>query len=611
MNHMYKKQLLLFFIFFVFTFCIYLSTLSDNLSYQSDYIQIPISVEKLTDATVRPLFHVLWYPLCKAVYAQFIRFGHTGRSVRPVEILNILFASTGSALFAVILFDITGNIIISISLAMLLSFSYPLWQEFTHTKLYSGGLLATVISFYLYRKEKIASRPLVYAVVNGTAFLFHVSNVFLIPATCIYLLSLQGRLRDRVREMLSFIFLLCTFTALSYVLIFRLTNEHFELSTFLPSLVSYYESTWIDYCKFNLLFSLGIDPDRADLSQCWPLLAGPALYLLILALLIFSAGRELYRSPVFHSSLFYAVSMTAGGVLTSQRNPNIFLSLTGLHIIFALSLACHRRISKVWLNTVAVFLIIFSFCTLFRNYQSFASMKRIDCDFIYTGIIVEPGSLISDDDLVVANSSISYYFIYYKKCRAFDIDACVSENMVDSLLAEIRNVLPKRKRVWFAVDTEPIGKDALIRPIGILEPDSLIDLLSREFILKPVFRSSDKRFLIFDVKRRGFIIIRGSITFHDRKGPTLTRAFTRSGKEVSLYFYRGLTASMNIDGRRRTYKVPVNERSELELIIPVTTGQFVDKIDRIVFTRQGYTDKVLENIPVRNDRVHLGRVYMK
>ncbi|MGV8121334.1 MAG: hypothetical protein AB2L14_16355 [Candidatus Xenobiia bacterium LiM19] len=608
---MRKKQLLLFFIFFVFTFCVYLSTLSDNLSYQSDYIQIPISVEKLTEGTVRPLFHVLWAPLGKAVYSKFTGFGYAGRSVRPIELLNIVFASAGSALFAVLLFDVTGSIIISICLAMLLSFSYPLWQEFTHTKLYSGGLLFTVICFYLYTRENIRFKPLVYAAVNGTAFLFHVSNVFLIPATCVYLLSLNGRLRDRVREMLSFIFLLCTFTAVSYILIFRLTNEHFELSTFLPSLVSYYESTWIDYCKFNFLFSLGIDPDRADLSQCWPLLAGPALYLLILALLLFSTGRELYRSPLFHSSLFYAVFMTAGGVLTSQRNPNIFLSLTGLHIIFALSLACHRRLSKVWLNTIAVFLIIFSFCTLLRNYQSFASMKRIDCDFIYTGIIVEPGSLISDDDLLVANSSISYYFTYYKRCRAIDIDAYVSENMLDSLLAEIRNVLAKEKRVWFAVDTVPIGKDALIRPIGIMEPDSLIDLLSREFILKPVYRSSDKRFLIFTVERKRFIIIRGSLAFRDRKGPTLSRAFTSSGKEVSLYFFQGLTASMNIGGRRRAFRVPVNERSEFELIIPVTTGQFTDKIDRIVFKRPGYEEKAIEDIPVRNDRVHLGKVHME
>jgi len=608
---MRKKQLLLFLIFFVFTFFIYLATLSDNLSYQSDYIQIPISVEKLTDDTVRPLFHVLWAPLGKAVYSQFIRLGYAGRSVRPIEMLNIVFASAGSALFAVLLFDLTGSVIISICLAMLLSFSYPLWQEFTHTKLYSGGFLFTVICFYLYTRENIRFKPLVYAAVNGTAFLFHVSNVFLIPATCVYLVFLQGRLRDKVREMLSFLFLLCTFIVLSYILIFRLTNEHFELSTFLPSLVSYYESTWISYCQFNLLFSLGLDPDRAVLSQYLPLLGGPALYLLILASLLFSAGRELYRSPVFYSSLFFTLSMTAGGILTSQRNPNIFLFLIGLHIIFALSLACHRRLAKVWRIVITAFLIIFSFCTLFRNYQSFASMKTIDRDFIYTGVIVEPGSLISAEDLVVANSSISYYYLYYKNCRAFDIDACVSENMVDALIAEIRNVLGKGKKVRFAVDTDSRAQNALIRPVGILDSDSLIRLLSREFILEPVYQSRDKRFLIFTVERKRFIIIRGSLAFRDRKGPALSRAFTSSGKEVSLYFFQGLTASMNIGGRRRAFRVPVNERSKFELIIPVTTGQFVDKIDRIVFKRQGYEEKAIEDIPVRNDRVHLGKVYME
>ncbi|GEM_PF-1821265 len=611
MIYMNRKQLLLFFFFFIFTFCVYLATMSDNLSYQSDYIQIPITVEKLTDDTMRPLFHVLWYPLGKAVYSLFISHGYKGRSVKPIELMNIVIASTGSALFVVLLYDITGNIVISLCLAMLLSFSYPLWQEFTHTKLYSGGFLFIVLSYYMYTRENVKLKPLVFAVVNGMAFLFHVSNVFIIPASCVYFLLLPGTVRGRLLQMLKFLMLLSAFLVISYLLIFRLTGEKFEINSFMPSLVSYYQSTWIHYCQFNLLFSLGLNPDRADLPHTWPLLAGPVFYVLILAVLLISSDRTCFRSPLFYPSLVFIAAMLAGGIATSQRNPNIFLILLALNIIFALALAGHRRLFPAWRTVIAVLLIFYSVFMFYRNYRCFAAMKGLESDFIYTDVIAGPGNIITSDDLIVANSSIPYYFIYYKRCRSVDIDECVFSHVVDDLLYEISAELQNGKKVTCVLDSYTNYADMLIRPVGLLDFQSLIALLSREFILESIYRSADRRFHIYSVDKRRLLTFSGTITFQDGKGPVLLKPVGSSGSKPELYLFEGLTAMMVLGGKKRVFHVPVNDRNELQLIIPVKASLHIEKIDSIIFTRRGYKTRILTDVPVTDDKAELGNIHFE
>jgi hypothetical protein len=609
MKDMQKKRILLFLFFFALTFCIYLATLSDNLSYQSDYIQIPISVEELSPGAMRPLFHILWYPLGKSVYGFFKGLGYSGRSLKPIELLNAVLASTGSALFALLLFNITGDLIISICLAALLSFSYPLWQEFTHTKLYSGGFLFTVLCFHMFTRENLRQRPLLFALVNTAAFLFHVSNIFLMPATCLYLLLLPGRMTGKALTVLKFLSITAVFTVIGYLLIFRLTGESLDFSTFMPSLVSYYESTWMNYCRFSFLFSAGLDPDRADLSCDWPLLIGPVVYSAMLLILIFSRAGKLRRSQLFIPSIFFAIAMVAGGVMTSQRNPNIYLTLIPLNVIFALAVSEFSS-SSVWRRALTAFLIIYSAAMLIGNFRTFSSMTGRESDFIYQGVISEPGSIISSDDLIVANSSIPYYFTYYRKSLAYDIDARFQQNAVDELISELRREMRGGKELKLVVDSYPVHRNALIRPLGVPEPQSVVDLFGGDFSVKPLFRSSNGRFHVFSVEMTRYISITGVLRFSDRKGPSLSRRHDGSGKPVDLYFYEGLRAVVTAEARRRIFQVPVTADGSLLLTIPMRGSAAKLVIDRIALTRKGYETRNFDNVPVVNDTIPLGTVIL-
>jgi len=609
MRDMQKKRILLFLFFFALTFCIYLATLSDNLSYQSDYIQIPISVEELSPGAMRPLFHMLWYPLGKGVYGFFKGLGYEGRSVKPIELLNAVLASTGSALFALLLFNITGDLIISICLAALLSFSYPLWQEFTHTKLYSGGFLFTVLCFHMFTRENLRLRPLLFALVNTAAILFHVSNIFLVPATCLHFFFLPGAMKEKVPAVLRFLSLFAVFTVLCYLLVLRLTGESLDFSTFMPSLVSYYESTWINYCRFSFLFSAGMDPDRADLSRDWPLLIGPVIYSTMLLILIFSRAGNLRTSRLFIPSVFFAIAMVAGGVMTSQRNPNIYLTLVPLNVIFALAVSELGR-SSLWRRSLTAFLIIYSAAMLIGNYRTFSSMTGRQSDFIYQGVIAEPGNLISSDDLIVANSSIPYYFTYYSRSLAYDIDARFQQNAVEELITELRREMRGGKELKLVVDSYPVHRNAMIRPLGIPEPQSVVDLFAGEFAVKPLFTSSNGRFHFFSVEMTRYISITGVLRFNDRKGPSLSRRHDGSGKPVDLYFYEGLRAIVTAGATRRIFQVPVTADGSLLLTIPMrgSAGKLV--IDRIALTRKGYETKNFDNVPVLNDTIPLGTVIL-
>lgn len=606
-----RKKLLLVICCFFAGFLIYLLTLSNNLSYSSDYIQVPLATEHIL-RPMRPIFHVLWDPLNKSIYSLFKVFGYQGRSVYPIEILNIFLASCGLALFALMIYEITGSIAISSGITLLLLSCYPLWLEFVHTKLYSGGYLCTILTFYLYTKKKSRLMAPILAVINGIAFLFHVSNVFLVTSTLLYLLLVPGKSREKLINIAEFLVTLILFVTIGYILIYRLMGLTLTFQTFMPGLMSSYRSTWAHFLEFNLFYFLGLEPESPDIVRNWYLVLWLVIYCISLSWLLASSWRAISRSSYFYPCAAYIFLLLGSGFATAQKNPNLFLIMIPFYLILATALGAPAGISTFRRRAVSLVLSLLALTILLSNFFSLYHEKDLNQDFIYMNTIVKPGGSVSSRDIVFANSSGYYYFTYYTKCRVYRIDGYIFSNEYDRLVGCMNYHIGKGSSVKLVVDTIADYNFRLVQRLDVIDMPKLLDDLSRDLTLEPLYESQGGRYRVYSAERAGkFLSMKGSITFADGRLPRKIHSAKKNGEDKSFYLYDGLTMAVEAEGRRRVYEVIVNRRNEFSMRIPVKDAMSLQKIDSVSFTVEGRSAREMANVPVTGGKADLGEIIIK
>jgi hypothetical protein len=606
--HVYKKKLILFFSCALPVFFIYLTTISENLSYQSDYIQIPLEIEGLTSEFMRPAFHILWYPLGKLAYNLSLAFRFGSSSIVPLELLNIVLASIGAGLFFLLMNELTDNIIVAACLTASVSFSYPLWQEFTHTKLYSGGFLFSILTFYLYRQENMKCKPLIFGIVNGMAFLFHVSHVVIVGCTISYFLFQRGSLKERLLNGARYFLVLALFVTAAYFLIYKTTPVPLELKTFIPSLVSYYQSTWVNYLTFNTLIYLGLNPEQPGLHRNWPLLINLFLYLALFVYVFLTSTLRRFRDSFVHICFIYIITFLAAATMTSQRNPNIFTILIPFNCIFALAINTTAQFSSRSRVSICALLAAVTVSMGCHNFIDLYKAKSLSSDFIYVNVIEQPCHVISSKDVIIANSSVPYYFEYYRKCRVYNADVFLITRHFDELVNYVKKDIEQGKRVRVVLDTVADYNLTLIKPIDTIDTSSLLHDLSKDFFLELLHNGEEGRFLVYSLEKPVYVSLKGTICVDDGTKPSFLKSLEG---HPGISIVNGLRITIELDGKKRDFDVFVNDRRELAMSIPVRNGPGYKKIDRITFSKDGCASHTLLDVPVNDFQVNLGTIMMK
>lgn len=494
-----KKTLLLLVAYFLATFIIYSLTLSDNLSNDSDFILIPARIEGLTTVPCRPAAHVLWFPLGKLVYKCSLFLGYTGRSVKPLEVFNILAATAGSTLFLSLILRLTGNIPVSLYLTILLFFSYPWWYQSIHTKFYSCSFFCIILCFYLYTYKNIAEKPLILGVVNALALLFHISNFFIVICTIGYLLSLPGDIRRKLLNAGMFLLDLIVFVIAGYLLAHISDPFWVNIHNFQALFDPLYNATWLNFFKYYFLTIVGIPAEYPHVHKNWPWIIWLVSYFGVFFYLFISSMKNLCKNTLFYLALNVPLIFFISAKSVSPNNHNVYVTLIAFNLIMALALADYKSFSPRKRNAICYILAVLAISMCSRNFGYFYFTKGLERDWFYQQVICRPQKAFSSEDVIVANAALSFYIEYYKKNRVYHLEEYLYSRQYDRLVENIKRDLMQGKSVKIFLDRKANYYDRVIQKIHIIESDFLLKELSRDFHLKLLYKSENGQFVMYQL----------------------------------------------------------------------------------------------------------------
>ncbi|MCL5773733.1 MAG: hypothetical protein M1536_05065 [Firmicutes bacterium] len=469
-------------------FSAYFFTLSSNME-GGDFLQMTLEVEDITHLHFRSMAHIAWIPLGKLVYGFASFIGYGGGSIKPVEILNIFLAALGSAIFLILIYELTKSLLVSICLTAFLSFSYALWFEFVHTELYSGSFLFVILSFYLYSKENIKFKTLFIALANSFALFFHLTNLGIVLCSVIYYLSGKEKIKEKIKNSSVFILFLTLILLIGYGLS--------EMTTSLGYVRAFGQgTTWMLLFQYHLATSFfrGI------------FINGLVWYIIYLSLFIFlfiASFKDIFKSRLLYLSLIFGFLLALTIKITAPLSPNFANILVVLSIALALMLRGYNRFSLLKKGTVALVLVFLAAFIFSKNFQLLYDSKDIGKDHIYQAAIAKPGNLISSSDIVFANGILPSYLEYYIRCKTYIIyPECNGEYLYQVLVNDINSCIYK-DRVKLFLDR---SEKEIVPAANILDIDYFLKRLSKDFRLELLYETKGgdplyKDVVLYEVKK--------------------------------------------------------------------------------------------------------------